>query len=56
MMLLRGPNGCGKTTLLRGLAGLIPLDGGDVMINGFTAASDHANMMRQLDFDWSSQR
>ena len=48
MMLLRGPNGCGKTTLLRGLAGLIPLDGGDVMINGFTAASDHANMMRQL--------
>jgi NitT/TauT family transport system ATP-binding protein len=29
-----GPSGCGKTTLLRALHGLLPLDGGRVLIGG----------------------
>src|SRR5262245_48780976 len=29
-----GPNGAGKTTLLEAIAGLLPVDGGDVMLQG----------------------
>src|SRR3982074_1006825 len=29
-----GPSGCGKTTLLRAMHGLLPLDGGRVVIDG----------------------
>ncbi len=29
-----GPSGCGKTTLLRAMGGLIPVDGGRVLIDG----------------------
>src|SRR5258707_13794431 len=29
-----GPSGCGKTTLLRVMHGLIPLDGGRVLLGG----------------------
>lgn len=31
---LIGPNGCGKTTLLRGACGLLPLQGGQIRYNG----------------------
>ncbi|WP_405986951.1 anchored repeat-type ABC transporter ATP-binding subunit [Streptomyces sp. NBC_00872] len=35
---LLGPNGAGKTTLLRAVLGLVPLSGGDVLIDGLPPA------------------
>ena len=34
-----GPNGCGKSTLINLIAGLIPFDAGQVMIGGKTMVS-----------------
>lgn len=37
-LLVQGDNGAGKTTLLRVLAGLLPADAGDVLVDGRSAA------------------
>ena len=34
VLVLVGPNGCGKSTLLRAGAGLLPLSGGEIVIDG----------------------
>ena len=33
-MVFVGPSGCGKSTLLRAIAGLEPVDGGDILLDG----------------------
>ncbi len=34
VVVLRGPNGCGKSSLLRAVAGFLPLEEGHVLLNG----------------------
>jgi NitT/TauT family transport system ATP-binding protein len=57
---LIGPSGCGKSTLLRLIANLIEPTGGDVLVNGKTAArarldQDYGMAFQQAGlFDWRS--
>jgi len=40
LLLLNGPNGSGKTSLLRQIAGLLPLDTGTIAFEGFDRAEE----------------
>ncbi|MCD8548256.1 MAG: ABC transporter ATP-binding protein [Aeromonadaceae bacterium] len=47
LITLLGPSGCGKSTLLRILAGLTPLDGGEILLDG-EEISQRAPQQRQI--------
>ncbi len=34
LVTLLGPSGCGKTTTLRSVSGFLPVQGGDIFLNG----------------------
>ena len=51
MVSVVGPNGAGKTTWLRALAGILPLDGGEVRVGGTPlAALSRRELARRLAF------
>ena len=53
-----GPNGCGKSTLINLIAGLIPVDGGEILFGGKTLASTKIGYVfqnyREALFPWLS--
>ncbi len=55
MLLLEGANGSGKTSLMRAMAGLLPVDEGELRWNGETVAGDHRQAFRS-DLVWLGHR
>ena len=49
---LCGPSGCGKTTLLRAVAGLDPIDRGEILLGGCAAGPGSAQRERAM-WAWS---
>ncbi|MFP9231081.1 ABC transporter ATP-binding protein [Pectobacterium cacticida] len=53
-----GPNGCGKSTLMNMIAGLIPVDSGDILFDGKTLAETRIGYVfqnyRDALFPWMS--
>jgi NitT/TauT family transport system ATP-binding protein len=51
-----GPNGCGKSTLINLIAGLIPVDGGEILFGGKTLAATKIGYVfqnyREALFPW----
>ena len=45
---LQGPNGAGKSTLLKLMTGLLPLDEGEIRIDGLDLAKDSAEVKRRI--------
>lgn len=53
-ILLKMPSGAGKSTFLKTIMGFIPIDSGDVIINGKTLNSENISVLRQ-DFAYIGQ-
>jgi len=54
LLVVEGPNGSGKTSLLRGIAGLTSFETGDVRWNNVPVLKQHQHFRRQLT--WMSHR
>ncbi|MGI9260870.1 MAG: cytochrome c biogenesis heme-transporting ATPase CcmA [Woeseiaceae bacterium] len=54
LLVIEGPNGSGKTSLLRGIAGLLEFEQGDIMWTGHLASSQHQAF--RADVVWLSHK
>ena len=48
VVMITGKNGSGKTTMLRAMAGLLPIDGGTLLVNGWRHQAERLAIMEQL--------